>query len=43
MKVQERKQEHVDSLITEHVIFVINQVKFLKIIKKHSHSVQSKL
>ncbi len=27
MKVQERKQEHVDSLITEHVVFVINQVE----------------
>lgn len=28
MKVQERKQEHVDSMITEHVIFVISQVGF---------------
>uniref|UniRef100_A0A183C9R1 guanylate cyclase n=1 Tax=Globodera pallida TaxID=36090 RepID=A0A183C9R1_GLOPA len=27
MQVQERKQEHVDSMITEHVIFVINQVE----------------
>jgi hypothetical protein len=26
MKVQERKQEHVDSMITEHVVFIINQV-----------------
>ncbi|KAL3079085.1 hypothetical protein niasHS_014867 [Heterodera schachtii] len=27
MKVQERKQEHMDTMMTEHVIFVINQVE----------------
>ncbi|KAK6010133.1 hypothetical protein OSTOST_24872, partial [Ostertagia ostertagi] len=27
MKVQERKQEHLDAFVTEHVVFVISQVE----------------
>lgn len=27
MKVQERKQEHLDAFVTEHVVFVITQIE----------------
>ncbi|CAB3407957.1 unnamed protein product [Caenorhabditis bovis] len=34
MKVQERKQEHLDAYVTEHVVFVISQIENQNVVQK---------